>query len=261
MNVELARLQSGSVPKLCAKTGVPTTLVRRQWALSWNRASFWWLLLGGGAWLVASAVRSSLVRVHLPIAADVRAQYALRRALRVAAVLLLVYLSGGVPYLWLVVTAVGWWAMTVWVRAGWVRVKWNGVFVRLQHAHPDFLEALRAAAAPGLPEWSPDIPSIPVGAVPYQPAGGYPPVYSYGVPPMDSYGYAATAYAPQQAAAGTYGYAPQLVQPAPPPAPAPVPAGPVAGWYADPAGAEAMRYWDGGAWTEHLTAYPTAAGA
>ncbi|MEI7548584.1 MAG: DUF2510 domain-containing protein, partial [Actinomycetota bacterium] len=43
-------------------------------------------------------------------------------------------------------------------------------------------------------------------------------------------------------------------QPAPAAAPAPVasPAVP-AGWYADPAGRFELRYWDGGAWTEHVS--------
>jgi hypothetical protein len=31
-----------------------------------------------------------------------------------------------------------------------------------------------------------------------------------------------------------------------------VPAVP-AGWYADPAGRIELRYWDGGAWTEHVS--------
>jgi len=35
---------------------------------------------------------------------------------------------------------------------------------------------------------------------------------------------------------------------------------PPAGWYPDPAGATALRYWDGGAWTEHRSAPSTPAG-
>lgn len=31
---------------------------------------------------------------------------------------------------------------------------------------------------------------------------------------------------------------------------------PAAGWYADPAGGPAQRYWDGTAWTEHLAPAP-----
>jgi hypothetical protein len=31
---------------------------------------------------------------------------------------------------------------------------------------------------------------------------------------------------------------------------------PVAGWYADPAGSELVRYWDGSAWTEHTAPKP-----
>lgn len=41
-------------------------------------------------------------------------------------------------------------------------------------------------------------------------------------------------------------------QPAPAPAPAAAPAVP-AGWYADPAGRFELRYWDGSAWTEHVS--------
>ena len=39
---------------------------------------------------------------------------------------------------------------------------------------------------------------------------------------------------------------------APEPAPAAEPAVP-AGWYADPSGRYELRYWDGGAWTEHVS--------
>jgi hypothetical protein len=40
--------------------------------------------------------------------------------------------------------------------------------------------------------------------------------------------------------------------PAPEPAPAAEPAVP-AGWYADPSGRYELRYWDGAAWTEHVS--------
>lgn len=36
-------------------------------------------------------------------------------------------------------------------------------------------------------------------------------------------------------------------------------ASPPAGWYADPAGASNLRYWDGDQWTEHLTPAPALA--
>jgi len=39
--------------------------------------------------------------------------------------------------------------------------------------------------------------------------------------------------------------------PSPQPAPAPTASGPVAGWYPDPGGRHAARYWDGGSWTRH----------
>jgi hypothetical protein len=39
---------------------------------------------------------------------------------------------------------------------------------------------------------------------------------------------------------------------APEPAPAAEPAVP-AGWYADPSGRFELRYWDGAAWTEHVS--------
>ena len=39
---------------------------------------------------------------------------------------------------------------------------------------------------------------------------------------------------------------------APEPAPAAEPAVP-AGWYADPSGRYELRYWDGNAWTEHVS--------
>jgi len=43
--------------------------------------------------------------------------------------------------------------------------------------------------------------------------------------------------------------------PAPAPAYAPAPAAPAvpSGWYADPAGRFELRYWDGSAWTEHVS--------
>lgn len=36
----------------------------------------------------------------------------------------------------------------------------------------------------------------------------------------------------------------------------PTTAGPAGGWYADPYGAPTLRYWDGGTWTAHTSAYP-----
>ncbi len=57
---------------------------------------------------------------------------------------------------------------------------------------------------------------------------------------------AAPAYTPAPAPAYT---------PAPAPAYSPAPAAPAvpSGWYADPAGRFELRYWDGGAWTEHVS--------
>ncbi len=46
--------------------------------------------------------------------------------------------------------------------------------------------------------------------------------------------------------------APVLAAAAPEPAPAAEPAVP-AGWYADPSGRYELRYWDGSAWTEHVS--------
>jgi hypothetical protein len=45
---------------------------------------------------------------------------------------------------------------------------------------------------------------------------------------------------------------PVIPAPAPEPAPAAEPAVP-AGWYADPSGRFELRYWDGSAWTEHVS--------
>jgi hypothetical protein len=41
-----------------------------------------------------------------------------------------------------------------------------------------------------------------------------------------------------------------------PPAPVSAPTSPVAGWYTDPGQASLVRYWDGGAWTEHTAPRP-----
>lgn len=61
-------------------------------------------------------------------------------------------------------------------------------------------------------------------------------------------------------APAAYEPAPAAYNPAPSytPAPAPAAAAPAtpavpAGWYADPAGRFELRYWDGGAWTEHVS--------
>ncbi len=59
------------------------------------------------------------------------------------------------------------------------------------------------------------------------------------------------AVAPEPAPAAAATMAP-ISTPAYQPAAAATPAVP-AGWYADPAGRFDLRYWDGGAWTEHVS--------
>jgi hypothetical protein len=41
--------------------------------------------------------------------------------------------------------------------------------------------------------------------------------------------------------------------PPPPPTGPPASSGPPANWYPDPRGERRVRYWDGGAWTEHVS--------
>ena len=65
------------------------------------------------------------------------------------------------------------------------------------------------------------------------------------------------AVAPEPAPLAPIAEAPPAYTPAPAPVPAyaPAPAAPAvpSGWYADPAGRFERRYWDGGAWTEHVS--------
>lgn len=69
------------------------------------------------------------------------------------------------------------------------------------------------------------------------------------------------AVAPEPAPLAPIAEAPPAYTPAPSYAPAPAPAyaqAPAApavpsGWYADPAGRFELRYWDGSAWTEHVS--------
>lgn len=60
------------------------------------------------------------------------------------------------------------------------------------------------------------------------------------------------AVAPEPAAASTTTTMAPISTPAYQPAAAATPAVP-AGWYADPAGRFDLRYWDGSAWTEHVS--------
>lgn len=103
-------------------------------------------------------------------------------------------------------------------------------------------------------------------------AGGYTGgTTGYGNAGYGNGGHATTGYAPQVApqaptpqppGASGYGIAasaplPPLLTPAAQPAPAepvvePTPTQPPPGWYPDPAGQSALRYWDGVAWTDHV---------
>ena len=91
------------------------------------------------------------------------------------------------------------------------------------------------------PEPAAPTPMAPiVEATPtYEPAATYQPAPSYEPAPAPSY---------EPAPAPSY-------EPAPAYQPAPVQAAPAvpAGWYADPAGRFELRYWDGSAWTEHVS--------
>jgi hypothetical protein len=81
--------------------------------------------------------------------------------------------------------------------------------------------------------WDPTPAAAPAPAVTYQPA----PAVTYEPAPVAAY--QPSTYTPEPA-------------PAPAPAPAPVVTTP-SGWYPDPSGRYEMRYWDGMAWTEHVS--------
>lgn len=90
------------------------------------------------------------------------------------------------------------------------------------------------------------------GAPPAPPASPAPPAQPSGYPAAQP----GPAYAPQQPPGPLpYGQTPSAPAPAPlpPPAPSPPPAPGAlpAGWYPDPSGQAAQRWWDGSAWTEH----------
>ena len=81
--------------------------------------------------------------------------------------------------------------------------------------------------------WDPTPAAAPAPAVTYEPA----PAVTYEPAPVAAY--QPSTYTPEPA-------------PAPAPAPAPVVTTP-SGWYPDPSGRYEMRYWDGMAWTEHVS--------
>ena len=109
-----------------------------------------------------------------------------------------------------------------------------------------FLSRSIGADAASTPVVAPVVAAAPVAAAPVaEPAG-------WGTAPDSTGPIAATA------APAANMYQPQAQPPTYQPAPAAQPAAAAApavpsGWYADPAGRYELRYWDGSAWSEHVS--------
>lgn len=142
MNLEPHRLRAGSLPPVCAKTGEATTLVHRQWVLNRHGGSPWWILLGWGPYLLASAFRSSALQVELPISRGVRRRYYALRYARVAGFLALVAVLGWGGVLRFLLVLPLWLVLHHLTRRQWVDVRWTGRIVRLYEAHRAFRDAL-----------------------------------------------------------------------------------------------------------------------
>ena len=92
--------------------------------------------------------------------------------------------------------------------------------------------------------------SVPAAATPSTSTSAFTPLTA-STPAAEPAGWA-VAPEPAPTAANTPTTMAPISTPAYQPAAAATPAVP-AGWYADPAGRFDLRYWDGGAWTEHVS--------
>lgn len=188
MNIAPTRLQRDTVPMLCAKTGVPTTLLRKHYLFRMHRVVWWsWLLWNPVLVLIYKACKGDGVHIVLPVSRDVRQRQRLSRLARGLGLGVVVGLLA-TTHRWvspggLVVAAAiaGWiWLHRI-TRRGWVAPRWTGNLVTLREPHWDFAAALQ----PGLPGY----------AMPQVEAFRMPQVESFAPPP-----------APPAAAPEPFGY-------------------------------------------------------
>ncbi len=224
VNVDTDRLVPPAGPMRCAKSGVPTTLVRTHVRVykAWPPWWVWVFVLGWPLSILYAYAFGAWRVLRIPISREVRRQNYELRALR-AVVLVGGYLAVTGPLrrlqdpVLLAVVAT-WLGLSYWlhrqVRDSWVAPRYYGGVVRLRAPHPDFVAAARG-----------------------------------GAPARDRAAFAAAQplfdTRPEPAPA-----------PVPAPAPAPVPALPPPGWYPDPGGTYAARWFDGRGWTEQVMGVP-----
>jgi hypothetical protein len=206
VNVDPARLQPGTVPMVCAKTGEPTTLLRHHLLWRTHKVVWWsWLLWSFPLVWIYKVAKGDGRHVVLPISSATLLKARLALAARcVGTFLVLVVwfsdddgilnpllLSGSLAVL------VALFKVTARV---WVAPRWTGSTVRLREPHWNFREAIEGMT--GRPAYV--MPQVP-------------------------------SFAPDPA-----------------PEPEPVATGPVPGWYPDPGGQHAARFFDGERWTEQV---------
>jgi hypothetical protein len=161
---------------VCAKTGVPTTLLRKHYLFRMHRVVWWsWIVWNPVLVLIYKACNGGGTHIVLPVSREVRRRQRLARTARALGLGVVIGLLSTTQKwasprgLVLVGAIVGWLWLHRTTRRGWVAPRWTGSVVTLRQPHWDFAAALQ--------------PSMPGYVMPQVEAFRMPQVESFAPPP------------------------------------------------------------------------------